>query len=403
MPTKPAPSFMEFRFRPSGPGRFATAGFLLFWLCGWLVGELIALAVLVTGLYSLITGQPPPGKTEPLELAPALVGGGFLLIWLAIWTIGGWAAAREFLRQVWAEDHIMIQPDGLLLVRRLGPFVKHQQIPRRDIRRIYVQPPRGELLAQVIGSPVILSDLGTTEERATAAQQLESALRLTETREADDGALPADWQEYHELRGGVVIAPAGATRRTQAKILAGVTAAGWSVVMLLINSSLREPTMWGLTAMVGALAVWLTRQTLWLFRGRKEWRIERGRIIHQRRYADEVTELGEARAIELTESVDSDHDHWYELVAILTDQPGKKPGRKITLHKTLHDPTEPRSFGRWLARRAAIPFHDRVPTDAQKQAELAELLTTLSQTGKVGGWLADRLKKYARRRSPNNH
>lgn len=371
------------------------------WLCGWLAGELFALMVLVIGSYALVTGQPPPGMTEPLQIGPALAGGGFLLIWLTIWTIGGYAAMRELLRLVWAEDRIVVQPRALVVVRRLGPFVKRRELARRDIRRIYVRPPRGELLAQVFGSPMTLTDLGTPEERTAAARQLETVLQLRATPTAEEGALPAEWQEYQEVRGGLVLAPAGRTRRTQAKALAVLSAVVWSIGMLLIQGSLTEPAMWGLTAMVGAFAVWLTRQTLWLFRGRKEWRIDRGRIVYQRRYADEITELGEARALELTESVDSDNDHWYTLAAIMTDQPGKKPGQKITIHKTLHDPTEPRSLGLWLARRASIPFHDRVPTTAAKQAELTQLFDTLATSGPVGEWVARRLKNHTRRHTDN--
>jgi hypothetical protein len=144
--------------------------------------------------------------------------------------------------------------------------------------------------------------------------------------------------------------------------------------------------------MVGALALWLIRQSLWLYRGRKEWRIERGRLVHQRRYADEVTELAEARALELTESADNDGDQWYTLAAILTDRPNQKPGQRATIHKTIHDPTEPRNFGLWLARRAAIPLRDLVPDETTRQAELTRLIEALAATGKLGRWLARRLR-----------
>jgi hypothetical protein len=189
----------------------------------------------------------------------------------------------------------------------------------------------------------------------------------------------------------VVVVTDPRTRCRQAHIVASVTGEVWSVVFLLVRASLREPTLWGLTAMAGALALWLIRQSLWMYRGRKEWRIERGRLVHQRRYAGEVTELAESRALELTKSVDSDSDRWYTLTAILTDRPNQKPGQRMTIHQTIHDPTEPRNLGLWLARRAAIPLRDLAPDEAARQAEVAKLMEALAATGKFGRWLSKKI------------
>jgi hypothetical protein len=160
-----------------------------------------------------------------------------------------------------------------------------------------------------------------------------------------------------------------------------------SVMLLLIRGSLREPNLWVLTAMVGALAAWLVRQSLWLYRGRKEWRVERGRLVHQRRYGGEVTELAEARALELTEATDTDGDCWYSLAALVN-------GKPVTILKTIHDPTAPRHLGLWLSQRAAIPFQDKVLPEADRQAELTKLTDALAATGKFGRWLREKLAKH---------
>ena len=154
--------------------------------------------------------------------------------------------------------------------------------------------------------------------------------------------------------------------------------------------------------MVSVLAVWLARQTVWMHRGRKEWRIEHGKLIHQRRFGAEVTELAEARALELTESSDSDGDRWYELRAIEVSQPafaraGKIPPQ-LKIDRAIHDPTAPRCLGLWLSQRAGIPFHDRVPTEVDKQAEIARLKDQLANSGKFGRFAARLIDRANRTR-----
>jgi len=383
----------ELRLRPRGVGRFFGAAFLAFWLCGWAAGEAFALYVLVNGLRALLTGSPPTGGDEPKNIGAAVAVGGFLLIWLAFWTIGGLAAIRELLRSLWAEDCLSVQPDGLLVTSRLGPFVTRRHLPRSEIRRIYAQRPTTALMAQVGSNTVTLSDLGTPAERDAGADWLRSELRLSEALSVTGEALPEGWQEVTDFRGETALAPDLRTRRKQAYIVTVIAGAVWSGVLLLARGSLREPTQWGVTAMAGAVACWLTWQALWLFRGRKEWRIEHARLVHQRRYGAHVTELAEARALELTESSDSDGDRWYDLEALITDRPGQKPGRRRSIQRTIHDPTTPRSLGLWLAKRSAISFRDLVPDDAARDAELARVTDALANTGTFGQWLARLVKR----------
>jgi hypothetical protein len=249
----------------------------------------------------------------------------------AIWTVGGVMAIQELLRLVWAEDRLVLDRDALWRVRRRGPFTSTRALARNEIRRVFVQPANTALMVQLSSNLMELTDLGTPAERAEAGRRLCAAMELPdEGTSAEPAALPEDWQEAAGARGERLLVPNLQTRRQQAVAVAIVTGVVWTGLVLLARESLSEPNLWVVTLMLTVLGAWLARQTLWMFRGRKEWRIERGRLVHQRRFADEVTELCQARALELTESRDSDNDAWYHLHAIELSPslPSRVPARR---------------------------------------------------------------------------
>lgn len=409
MPADQTIADMKLRFRPRGVGRFAGAAFLSLWLCGWAAGETFALFMLGHGIYSLITGRPALGSDQPLQLGPALAVGCFLAVWLTIWTLGGVMAIRELLRSLWAEDRLILDRDALTRVHRLGPFVFTRRLARSEIRRVFVQQHGSRpltLMAQLGTGVIELTALGTQTERDEAAQQLRTVLGLAEESPATwPAALPEQWQVITESRGDIRLVPNLKTRRKQALIVSAIAIIVWSAAALLTRESLRDPKLWAVTAMVGAAAVWLGWQAIWLHRGRKEWRIEHGKLILQRRFGLEVTELTEARALELTESSDSDGDRWYELRAVELSPSAFAPARKIPrslkIDRSIHDPTAPRCVGRWLSQRADIPFHDRVPTETDRQAERVKLREALAASGKFGRWVARFIEKAAPERRSN--
>jgi hypothetical protein len=383
------------RFRPHGAGRFVGAAFLSVWLCGWAGGEALALFVIGYGICWLVTGRPAFGSDQPLPLGPAVAVGCFLLVWLAFWTLGGIMAIRELLRSVWAEDRLVLDREGLVRAHRLGPFVSTRRLPRSEIRRVFVQESGGRpwsMMAQLGVGVIELTDLGTPEERATAARQLRAALGLTEESQSTaPAALPEDWQEIIGPRGEMLLVPNLQTRRKQALVVSVIAVVVSTAALLLAAESLRQPNLWVLAAMIGVAAVWLGRQAHWLHRRRKEWRIEPGKLVLQRRSGADVTELISAHALELTESSDSDGDRWYELRAIeLAPPPYNLRGRigkdreRLRIDRAIHDPTEPRGLGLWLSQRASVPFHDRVPDDAARRAELLRLREQLARSGKFG-------------------
>ncbi len=400
------PDNLDLRFRPRGAGRFVGAGFLLVWLCGWAAGELFALAMLFGGLIALVTGQPPLGGKEPLQLGPALAVGAFLLVWVSFWTFGGIMAMRELLRMLWAEDHLVLSPGNLSLTRRLGPFSKTRQLAPADIQRVYLQLPSSVLVAQIGADSVELTNLGTLAERTEAAGQLRAALSLpADVENAGATALPKGWEEVFTPRGETVLTSDLKTRHKQALIVTGIALVAWAGLFLLLWESLRAPNLWGLTAMAAALVVWLSWGSYRLHRTRKEWRLERGRLTLQRRTGWQVIELAEARGLELIETHDSDGDRTYELRALETADAAfrrGKPARHFTIHRVIHDPTEPRGLGRWLAQRAEIPLDDQIPTDSAREAEWRQLRDWLANSGKLGRIAARFLDSTKNRRGPRS-
>ncbi len=383
----------EFIFRPRGAGRFGAALFLCLWLCFWVVGEAFALLFLGDGIWALLMGRPAAGADAPLRMAPALGAGAFLLAWLAIWTTGGVMAIQELFRLVWAEDRLALDRDALRRARRRGPFTSSRALARREIRRVFVQATNTTLMVQIKSNLMELTDLGTPAERAEAARQLCAAMELPEEGASTaPAALPEEWKEAAGSRGERLLVPNPHTRRQQAVAVAIVTGVACTGLALLARESLSDPKLWVVTLMLTVPGAWLVRQTLWLFRGRKEWRIERGRLVHQRRFAGTVTELCEARALELTESRDSDNDAWYHLHAVnLAPSPfthAVKTPDKLRITHSIHDPTESRCLGRWLSEQTGIAFHDRIPTEAEKQAEIARLMGRIPGAGKFGRLVA---------------
>lgn len=382
----------EFIFRPCGCGRFLSAIFLSIWLCGWFAGESFAVFILGHGIWSLLTGSPAIGSGEPARMAPALAVGAFLLVWLTLWTFGGIMSIRELLSLLWAEDRLVLDRNDLVRIHRLGPFTSIRCLARNDIRRVYVQSANTALMVQLNANLIELTSLGTPAERIEAGQRLCTAIGLPDEGASTElAALPEGWQEASGLRGERLLIPDLQIRRKQAIVVAIITGVVWASLILLAREAASKPTLWVVTLMLTAPAVWLARQTLWMIRGRKEWRIGNGKLIHQLRFADEVTELGEARALELTESRDSDGDLFYHLNAVELSSPacarsGKTP-KQLQITYSPRDATEPRCLGRWLSQQAGIPLHDRVPTEADKQAEIARQMKQLASSGRLGRFI----------------
>ena len=113
------PDGCEVRLRPRGRARFVDAGFLIVWLSGWLIGEVVAVWLLAQGAITVVTGEPGRG---PLSTGVTAMAGTFLIVWLTLWTLGGIAATGELLRSLWGEDRMRVSGGTSILTRVRGPF-----------------------------------------------------------------------------------------------------------------------------------------------------------------------------------------------------------------------------------------------------------------------------------------
>lgn len=400
---------VRIRLRPRGGGRFFTAAFLSVWLCGWAVGEVFALTVLVWGIRSLLRGDGM--GPEPLPVAAALAIGLFLLLWLTFWTIGGLSALRQLVRSVAGEDRLDLEADELLWQTRMGPFRSRRRLPRSAIRGLRVAERSGRcgpLVVDLDDRTLELSDLGTEAERRQAARQLRAALgRARETTGDAPPRLPQGWACLTPSLGSPLLVQDPRLRRRQGQVMAGLALVLALVLTVLLHQAQAQPTLWPLTLMVAvptAAAIW---GTIWLLRGRMEWRLESRRMVLQRRFGGELRERFEARALRLCRSTDSDGDHWYDLTATDLHPAGALAGARAgggggklpashSLLRRIHDPSEPRQLGRWLAQRCALPFEERIPSLEQEERlrkeELEKLRRQLGDAGRLGRWVVRRLE-----------
>ncbi|MCS5698172.1 hypothetical protein NZK32_03845 [Cyanobium sp. FGCU-52] len=362
---------LRIRLRPRGGGRFFTAAFLSVWLCGWAMGEVFALMLLVRGARALLVAgpatpaMPPPAAAVPMGL--------FLLVWLSFWTIGGLSALRQLLGCFAAEDRLELDSGDLLWQRWMGPFRRRRRLPLSAIHGVRVAERSGRcgpLVADLARRTLTLSELGTAEERREAARQLQEALgrSATEDRTLEPG-LPQGWACLTPPLGVPLLVPDPGLRRRQAQVMAAVTLVLGLVFAQLIQTALAQPSFWPLTLMVAVPTVAAVWGTLWLALGRLEWRLESRRMVLQRRFGGQLRERFEARALELHRSIDSDGDHWYDLMATDLHPAGGLAGGSAgggrakvpashSLLRRIHDPAEPRQLGRWLERQCALPFND---------------------------------------------
>ncbi|MEA5390949.1 hypothetical protein VB738_06705 [Cyanobium gracile UHCC 0139] len=387
-------STTTFRFRPLGPGRFVVAAFLLLWLCGWLAGEVFALWI----LWKLVGAFLASGEGAlPVAL--------FLLVWLGLWSLGGAAALRALLRALWSEDRLTLAADGMLerQVQR-GPFRRRRVLPLREIRRFQLRRADvggGPLVAELSGGSLDITRLGSLRQRQEAADQLnrrlglrplaEDSSRPAKVRVPAATVLPAGWREITPSFGTPLLVPDPALRQRHRLVMGLVNLVLWGLLALLLRSGPAWPGFWALGIPVALLALVGGWGQMWLAFGRLEWRLEPRLLVLQRRFGRRLRTLGEARALELVERVDSDGDRSYRLQAL------RPPDPPLRVDDHAADPTPLRHLGAWLAARSHVPFDDRVPSEEQRRqqrrAETQRLLQQLAGSGRLGRWAARQLER----------
>lgn len=349
--------------RPRGVGRFGGAAFLAFWLCGWALGETFATAALLGTLLATFA----PGVLDALGLAgrlPGLGGGGlfimlFLAVWLTFWTIGGLAAMRELLRLVASSDRIAVGAGAIELDQRLGPFRSRHTLAAGEIRRIELTA-RGVVTAVLADGKVVLTALGTAEERKALAAWLRGVLPLSRAvsavaidRQRQRDELPAGWESEPAANGeGVLLRRDRRTLGRQAAVLYALAAIAALAFVLTVVPALRGDVprsrlFAGMPALLigagfalGGVYVQAGGRVLAAFPGRLEVR----RFVLDRWRVRELP----VSFLSLERGRDSDGDLQHRLIA--------HGAKSMTLQSALDDPGELLHLGRWLAARLGVRF-----------------------------------------------
>jgi len=387
----------QLRLRSQGFGRYVSGAFLAFWLCGWAVGETIVLWLLIKGAWALLTGTPPDPGREPLEVGPAVMVGVFLLVWLALWTFGGIAAGMELMRLLWGEDRITVAGGGLTVAWVRGPFRTVRHFERDAILRISLIGHADRLSLETARQRVELSGLGSRTERIEGAAGLRAELGIADAPSDAARGLPKEWEEIITPEGERALVPKLATRRIQARVASIATMLLAAVTFVVARESIRRLDLAIGAFILLAFTVGLTAGTLWLARGRWEWRIGSGRLTLRKRYGGTVKDVFEARHLMLDTNTDSDGDPWYELFALADAEslPSPRalqwrptqPRNSRSVARMMTDASGVRALGAWLSRETGLTLEDRTTLQA-RQVELAEVRAMLESSGRFGRWVS---------------
>jgi len=274
---------LDARLQASGLGRLGSAGFLGIWLIFWAMGEVLVLWFVGVGAWSLLTGNPPRPDRTPLSAGVALPVGLFLLFWLALWTVGGLAAAHEFLRLLFGRDLILAESGALLVVHSYGLFRTRHQVTREHLHRFYQLPSKTALMIETRQGGMEVTRLGTADERGELAQLLNSLFGLR-AEPGTEGTLPAGWCEGLSPEHSSVLMPDPKRRRRAAIAVWLVFGLFSSVTLYVIPAAVTQPTLWAIGLMLSVVAATTGWGGLGLTLGRNEWKLDRSRLVLQRRF-----------------------------------------------------------------------------------------------------------------------
>lgn len=364
-------------FHARGLMRLLPAAFLTFWLCGWFVGEAIALAA-IWGAFHALWDVPVPSWLPAVRVGanaaiPMLL---FLGFWLALWTFGGFSAMAALAGLLWGREEISHGPDGIAVVQAAFPFRFVKRIPWDELWGIESSA-RALILRHAKGRQALGAN-ATEHELAALAGELRSALHAarpnaTERRWAPAsaiatraGELPRGWNaEMDEIGQMALFEPRGP------RIFGGVALLLFSALMVLpigklISTALLEgwsagpaagtALLVGLMALLawGGVTVAFTRQSI---------HPRPGTIVHR------VSRMGRTREITWSPArlslecrTDSDGDDWWELSV---SGGAEKPAALIS---TMRQPAPALMLGRWLSERAGVPFEDGEPGSSRRSA-----------------------------------
>ena len=347
-----SPSFVtgsSASLRPSGIGRYFGAAFLLIWLGGWALGEIVALGFLILLVRSVVgsviaTPWPIPGGEW---IAGGVTGFVFLflLIWLLLWTVGGVAAIHELLRSLAGEDRISVEMGAVEFQRRAGPFRRTRTLERPLIRRIRIRAHDKAVVIDTASRTELITRYGTVEERLRLAEWLRSRLSLPQTNAAvDPSAAPPGWMMTVEGGTAHLTRTDPQTRRTASLIM-------WAIVVFMgLIWYGASGTGFAGTVIAALLTLLVTGGAAWVTWSRRDWRVRHGELAaHTRFLLWEWDRSFKSARLEVVTWADSDNDTHYTLNVI--DAHGT---RQIATE--MNDEFETVDLGRWLAARTGFPL-----------------------------------------------
>lgn len=384
------PDGEEIVLRPTGLLRYLPAAFLAFWLCGWAVGEIVVLVLLlgpaaaplleaVRDTLPFGVGRIPlPSGSLPL---PVLA---FLGLWLTFWTWGGIGAAWELLRLLAGSDRYVLRPGSFTYRRCAGPFGRTREFRAASVEGIVDRRRKSQLVAMVAGKEVALSAGVPAEVGPWLAARLRAALGLvvsgkaTATAETTDPsgpsaavapAVPSQWQATPRPEGGVVLAaPPARSRKAAGCALVVAVLVTMGAVALVAAAFAKRGHVDGIVGVATAAVVatiLVDALCLWVAVARDRWVLSKGHIERSRSFGP----WSRRRAVRngtlvVRLSTDDDGDDWFELEA-------RGDGGSLRLEKSMNAGPEVLAFARFAAWHSGFPLD--VPREAREAAgEAAE-------------------------------
>ena len=367
------PDGEEIVLRPTGVLRLLPAAFLAFWLCGWAVGEVVVLVL-------LLGPAAAPFLEAAREVLPFGVGRipfpsgflplpflAFLALWLAFWTWGGIGAGWELLRLLFGSDRYVLRPGSFTCRRAAGPFGKTRLFRAGSVEAIVDRRRKSQLVAVVQGKEIPLSAGVPAEVGPWLAGRLRAALGLVgpdgaaEGREAGEKArsaiappVPSQWQATPRPEGGVVLAaPPGKSRKTAgcALLVAFVVTSGAAaLVAAALAKGGRIDGIVGLATAASVLAIAVDALCLWAAYARDAWVLTAGSVERVRRFGPWAWRRAVRKGtLVATLATDDDGDDWFTLEA-------RGDGGPLRLAKAMNSGPEVLAFARFAAWHSGFPL-----------------------------------------------
>ena len=329
----------------------------------WVVGETVALGLLVFMLASAVSaalGNPRlfAGRVPTTDGSVSLFVP-FLLAWTTLWTVGGFAAGTHLFRQLFGEDYLEIEADGLQCVWRAGPFRRRVRIPRESMRRVRLRAPDKAVVIDSDAGTQLVADLGTHDERALVCRWLTDRLTIDRSERVlrlERQIPPRDRDVRTHGSSTVIVYPTHRVHAIRAGIawgLVAITALGWVDALRrggISAATTGETAAAALTMVFGIAAVWVT----WM---RTEWIVSAGQLRLRRRFGPTVLReelFADPASLEIERWSDSDGDDRFTLIV-------REDKRRRVLSTALYDQYELTALAEWLAARTGFAFKRTVP------------------------------------------